>query len=241
MPRTRKTTTPPAPGRDRQRPAAVQRLARDLMEQLMFGTGRVRRFTQDTPVLPDVWLEYAGAPGDGAADDTGDPRPPVKLLLTPFREAAAGDVSRLLRQRLATERATASWRAFGHAPDRPPRVIYNQSIAAATLYFEDLVRVVLPMTDWWGRIVRTWDPAEIQRPEAQRTLAVAVKNPEHPPIDRGERRAAAGHAVDAPRGGRGGPRASGASAAGGLHRSPPRRRRRPPSGTGCRWYGRWRR
>jgi hypothetical protein len=148
----------------------------------------VRRFTQDTPVLPDVWLEYARAPGDGAADAAGDPRPPVKLLLTPFREAAAGEVSRVLRQRLAAERKTASWRGFGHAPERPARVIYNQSIAAATLYFEDLVRVVLPLTDWWARICRTWDPGEIQRPEAQRALAVAVKNPEHPPIDRRERR-----------------------------------------------------
>ena len=34
-------------------------LERWLVEQLMFGSGRVRRFTQDTPVLPDVWLEYA--------------------------------------------------------------------------------------------------------------------------------------------------------------------------------------
>ena len=28
-------------------------LPRWLVEQLMFGSGRVRRFTQDTPVLPD--------------------------------------------------------------------------------------------------------------------------------------------------------------------------------------------
>src|SRR5262245_4452614 len=140
-------------------------LPRDLMEQLMFGTGRVRRFTQDTPVLPDVWLEYARGPGEPATRLTGptderDAHPPVKLLLTPFREAAAGDVSRVLRERLATERRTAAWRAFGHAADRAARVIYNQSTAAATLYFEDLVRVVLPMTDWWDRVTRTWDPTE---------------------------------------------------------------------------------
>jgi hypothetical protein len=30
-----------------------------LLEDLTFGSGRVRRFTQDSPVLPDVWLEYA--------------------------------------------------------------------------------------------------------------------------------------------------------------------------------------
>ena len=46
------------------RPAAPQRLHRDLMEQLLFGIGRARRFTQDSPVLPDVWLEYAKQPTD---------------------------------------------------------------------------------------------------------------------------------------------------------------------------------
>src|SRR5262245_37366162 len=166
--------------RSRETPSS---LGRDLMEQLMFGSGRVRRFTQDTPVLPDVWLEYARGPADPR-----DPHPPVKLLLTPFREAAAGDVSRVLRERLAAERRTAAWRAFGHDAGRAARVIYNQSTAAATLYFEDLVRVVLPMTDWWDRVTRTWNPAEIRTPAAQRALAEAVKNPEHAPVDQQGRR-----------------------------------------------------
>ena len=89
----------------RRRAGPLQKLDRDLMEQLLFGTGRARRFTQDSPVLPDVWLEYAkqpldgpgrrtGATGQGSRRATADPFPPVKLLLTPYREVAAGEVRR---------------------------------------------------------------------------------------------------------------------------------------------------
>lgn len=134
-------------------------LDRGVMEQLMFGSGRVRRFTQDTPVLPDVWLEYA----KGAND--------VRVLLAPFREAAAGEVARVLRQRLSAE-------ADRVARGRRPRVIYNQSAVAATLSFEALIRAVLPMTEWWERLTRTWDPRLLQEPSAQQTLAAAMTNPE---------------------------------------------------------------
>src|SRR4051812_41998451 len=91
-------------------------LNRDIMEQLIFGSGRVRRFTQDSPVLPDVWLEYASG-SDGAGRLTGptdshDPFPPIKLLLTPFRDAAAGEVRNEVRARLERERQAKMWRAF---------------------------------------------------------------------------------------------------------------------------------
>ncbi|HEX8100217.1 MAG TPA: S8 family serine peptidase [Actinomycetota bacterium] len=162
-----------------------QQLDRSLMEQLMFGTGRVRRFTQDSPVLPDVWLEYAKEPDDEerltGTTDQRDPFPPVKLLLTPYREASAGDVRRELRDRLRTERNTEEWKAFGHAPELLPRVAYNQSTVAATLYFEDLIRIVLPMTDWWARLARQFKVERAQTKEAQELLIQGVRDPEHPP------------------------------------------------------------
>src|SRR6058998_866834 len=107
------------------------KLTREIMEQLMFGTGRARRFTQDSPVLPDVWLAYAGEP-EGER---------VKLLLTPYRQSAAGDVRRELRARLAEY-------------EKVPRVVYNQSTVAATLTFKELIRVVMPMTQWWAKITQ---------------------------------------------------------------------------------------
>jgi hypothetical protein len=159
------------------------------MEQLMFGTGRVRRFTQDSPILPDVWLEYAKGPEERASrltsptapTDPKDPFPPVKLLLTPYRETSAGDVRRDLSARLTSARESPEWLAFGHPAKPLPRVVYNQTTVAATLYFEDLIRVVLPMTDWWARLDRLWKVEGAQSDFVQEELAQAVKDPEHPP------------------------------------------------------------
>jgi len=47
----------------------------------MLGTSRARRFTQDSLVLPDVWIEFAKGTGAEAGDK---PLPSVKLLLTPL-------------------------------------------------------------------------------------------------------------------------------------------------------------
>ena len=184
----------------RRRAGPLQKLDRDLMEQLLFGTGRARRFTQDSPVLPDVWLEYAkqppddagrraGATGQGSRRAPADPFPPVKLLLTPYREVAAGEVRRTVRERLPVERRAAAWRAFGHAPEPLPRVVYNLSTVAATLHFEDLVRVVLPMTEWWHRLTQDWTVDDIQDKASQRWLAQAIKDPEHQPIRPGAEKA----------------------------------------------------
>ncbi|MFP5285592.1 MAG: S8 family serine peptidase, partial [Thermoanaerobaculia bacterium] len=163
------------------------KLDRTLIEQLMFGTGRVRRFTQDSPVLPDVWIEYAKGPGEEEERLTGpagtkDPFPPVKLLLTPWRESFAGDIRLALRERIASERKRPEWRALGHDPKAPARIIYNQSTVAATLYFEDLVRAVLPMTGWWHQLDDQWNIEGIQTEHVQERLAEAVQDPEHPPL-----------------------------------------------------------
>jgi hypothetical protein len=180
MARTRKKTTAPRPAaRSAAVGAGTQRLTRDLMEQLMFGGGRTRRFTQDSPVLPDVWLEYARQQGDGQSF------PPVKLLLTPYRDTTAGDVRTVLRERLAAERKTAAWRAFGHDAAVVPRVVYNQSTVATTLYFEDLVRAVFPLTEWWRRNSSRWGLNQLQQPAAQRRLAEALRDPEHPRMSAG--------------------------------------------------------
>src|SRR3954468_11963436 len=151
--------------------ADAPKLDRRLMEQLMFGAGRVHRFTQDSPVLPDVWLQYMN---EGAAE--GDADPAVKLLLTPFRETGAGDVRRVLHQRLVADRAKRN------QPKPLPRVIYNQTTVAATLDFEDLVRIVMPMTEWWERMLRDLEVTDLGilgDPQVQEHLAGALCDPEH--------------------------------------------------------------
>lgn len=113
-------------------------LTREQIEELIFGTERFRRFTQDSPILPDVWIEYSR-----------DPRQPQDLLLTPRREGSPAAVSRVLRHRLARERNTSHWkRRHGTAPGRS-RLAYNESYVVARLFFDELVRVVLPLSKWW--------------------------------------------------------------------------------------------
>jgi serine protease AprX len=160
---------------------AEPKLDRKLMEQLMFGTGTARRFTQDSPILPDVWLQYMN---EAADEGSSEPYPAVKLLLTPFRESGAGEVRRALHDRLLADRSKESWRQFGHDPERLPRVIYNQTTVAATIYFEDLVRVVLPMTEWWERVIvrsefdlAAFTDAESDTPRGR--VAAALLDPEH--------------------------------------------------------------
>lgn len=142
---------------------------RRFVESLMFGTGRVRRFTQDSPVLPDVWLAYANALEDDTYTANADGA--VHLLLAPFRDKQAGDVRNKLLERLKMKPL--------------PRVIYNQSTVGAELRFEELVRVVIPLTGWWERLMRRFDAALLQDPPTQKLLARAIRNPEDPRAELG--------------------------------------------------------
>ncbi len=136
------------------------RLDRPFVEQLMFGTGRARRFTQDSPVLPDVWLAYAGA----LEEDTvlRSERGALELLLTPWRDAPPGVVRNELLARL---------------PKKTSRVIYNQTTVMTDLHFEELVRAVLPMTNWWKRL---GDITMLQDAKVQKRMAKAARDPENP-------------------------------------------------------------
>lgn len=111
------------------------KLPRTALEWLIFGETGERRYTQDSPVLPDVWIAYGLDPGH-----------PQQLLITPHRDARPGAVAVALRERLGLGREGA--RELGHG------VAYTQSSVAARLTLGELVRVVLPMTEWWSRLLR---------------------------------------------------------------------------------------
>jgi serine protease AprX len=136
------------------------RLERSFVEKLMFGTGRARRFTQDSPVLPDVWLAYAGALEEDNVLRSG--RGALELLLTPYRDAPPGVIRNELLDRL---------------PKKSARVIYNQTTVMTDLHFEELVTAVLPMTGWWSRL---GDIGMLQDPKVQQRVAKAARDPENP-------------------------------------------------------------
>jgi serine protease AprX len=129
-------------------------LPRAIAEGLIFGEQGVRRFTQDSPVLPDVWLRFAEQPAE-----------PLELILTPYRDVEAGKLAVALRKRLLADReAEESPRERKATADR---ISYIQGNVAAGLDFSQVVRVVLPMTWWWEERVYAgwpgWDVPEEER------------------------------------------------------------------------------
>jgi subtilisin family serine protease len=122
-------------------------LSKKVVEELITGTGGRRRFTQDSPILPEVWIQYGL-----------DPLGAVELLLTPHRQASAGQLATLIRRRLADDREArpappGAGAGEGGGRTMPP-IVYTRSYVATALCFDELVRVLLPMTHWWNEHVR---------------------------------------------------------------------------------------
>jgi serine protease AprX len=98
------------------------------------GPVRGRRFTQDTPIMPEVWIAF-GAAG---------PEKTQKLLLTPN---SASDISALvsaLRHALAAVRGVDPKSVF---------LAYNESHVAVDLTFRETALAALPLSAWWSRRV----------------------------------------------------------------------------------------
>lgn len=78
-------------------------------------------------MLGDVWLAFASAPDK-----------PIELLIAPHREQSAGAVAVAIDEKI----------------ERPPGdegadIAPLHGIVAARLYFDEVLRVVMPMTGWW--------------------------------------------------------------------------------------------
>jgi serine protease AprX len=131
------------------------KLRREWVEELIFGKTEGRRFTQDSPVLPDVWIEFA------LQDAEAGYSTPIDLLFTPHRTTTPAALAVALRKRLAAERRSAAWRSRHEDSDHPAEIAYNQAAAVAQLHFDELVRVVLPMSKWWYDNVRYTPSADL--------------------------------------------------------------------------------
>lgn len=107
-------------------------IPRALVEFVLFGSEDDRRQLQDSPILGDVWMEFARNPAAS-----------LDLLITPYGENPAGMVATELANRLAEP--TEGRKRNSHAND----VAYLQGVVAAKLSFEEVVRAVVPMTYWW--------------------------------------------------------------------------------------------
>jgi serine protease AprX len=149
------------------------KLERKWVEELIFGTERLRRFLQDSPVLPDVWLGYAK-----------DLNNQLDLLLTPFLGVTPGELSQNLQKRLSEERQTPRWRerhANVTGPEASPRIAYNQANVAVRLWFDELIRVVLPLSSWYRDLAKESSLQQILADLSPRDdLEKVFQHPERP-------------------------------------------------------------
>ncbi|WP_295711339.1 S8 family peptidase [Mucilaginibacter sp.] len=106
-----------------------------LIESLIFKRfQQTLRFTQDSPIFPDVWLAYFEQRGDLKQDR-------VDLILSPHKNSSASQLftalsHNLLRQEKPEE--TSGW-----------QLATSGESVVACLTFEELILVALPMTQWW--------------------------------------------------------------------------------------------
>lgn len=151
-------------------------IKREWLEELIFEGEASRRFTQDSPVLPDVWIRY------GMKLTRGE-EPVLDLLLTPHSDSTAGALYDAIVPRVEHERREGGlWKRLrdprgkfqkilgaakkrvvtpqdeASREDTPcdpewPNLAYNQSTVAACLHLVEVIRILLPLTQWWRRNV----------------------------------------------------------------------------------------
>jgi serine protease AprX len=114
------------------------KIADEILAEAIFGGTGVRRFSQDSPILPDVWMEYGKKPNEQA-----------DVLLNPYLDEAPGKVAKVLMNRLKADRQQNSHQGANASSG----IAFNQSTVVARIYLGELVRVVLPMTRWWNEHV----------------------------------------------------------------------------------------
>jgi hypothetical protein len=120
---------------------AGQKRIKEFINTLLFETPGGQRFTLDSPVLPNVWMAYALAP-----EKSQD------LILTVKDDRSSGKGANQLRLMIERLRGRApDWGRSLQSEKELPRMTYIPGQIAVRLYFDELMRVVLPLTPWWRR------------------------------------------------------------------------------------------
>src|SRR4051812_9543557 len=121
-----------------------------LVEHVLLGPVDDRQVLQDSPVLGDVWLAYAA-----------DPASIQDLLITPHKDTTAAAVADAISTGLGR---------IGRAENRVKgaRIAYLKGFVPARLYFDEVLRVLVPLTQWWQergipKQLEEGNPEEIRR------------------------------------------------------------------------------
>lgn len=127
-------------------------LPRSLVEYVLLGPTDDRRQLQDSPILGDVWIAYASDP-TGLHD----------LLITPHKNVPAGRVARYVHERVAED-------GRPRESGQEAKIAYLQGIVAARLYFDEVLRFLVPATKWWHdkKMLATLKPDDPQKTDEVR-------------------------------------------------------------------------
>lgn len=122
---------------------------KDLRELVLRGPSS-GRYTQDSPILPDVWIQFARDLDTGKSNLLKQ----VDLLLTPRRDVPPADLLTSIQAALDVYRESAKgkeWSGSGKRED--PELSVNRAYVVGQFYFDEVVCVLLPLTKWWNEYV----------------------------------------------------------------------------------------
>jgi hypothetical protein len=132
----------------------------ELVEHILLGPTGDRRVLQDSPLLGDVWAAYALDPG--TVQD---------VLITPHKDTTAARVaSRLpdaLKQRAEDRKREKNPTPAPHKIQKP-KIAYLQGLVGARLYFDEVLCILVPATQWWHEPkvkdrIENIDPEKLKR------------------------------------------------------------------------------
>src|SRR5947207_3214621 len=103
---------------------------RNWVEAILYGGGTHRRFTQDGPVLPDVWTSYLEQALEGSSERR------VAVLIEPHFDSNPAVIARRMKGRLG-------------ADFEATQTVYNRTVASSWLHCAELVGAVVPLTRWY--------------------------------------------------------------------------------------------
>jgi len=135
-------------------------ISRKQIEQIIFKEfSNHQRFTQDSPIYPDVWLEFFDV------EDIYKDR--VDLILSPHRNASAAE----LFKRLAAGLKQGQEPTYG---PNPWEMASSGEVVVAKLTFMELIFIVLPLTRWWQKHLSDPDKHDVPEYRWLRILVGAI-------------------------------------------------------------------
>lgn len=131
------------------------------LERMIHQATGATRFTQDSPILPDVWIRYGT---EGRSQD---------LLLTPNWRSSAVALVHAVERRLIDGLPVAT----GAQVRRDARLAHTQSTVVVRLSFQQLIGRVLGLSRWWHHYL-----IEPDQGAPSGDLAALLASPEYGPI-----------------------------------------------------------